>query len=89
MTRADFYDWLIAHKCTIEPLSEDTRGNIIKVKSPRSNTYVYLDTPINNKQMKCFTVCQMCHQLYIPIPEVCKESESLAIEIKKTHYPNK
>lgn len=87
MTRIDFYDWLLAHKCTIEPLQEDTRGNIIKIKSPHSNTYVYFDTPINDRQMKCYTVCTMCHQLYIPIPDECKESEPLAIEIKNKHYP--
>jgi len=87
MTRADFYDWLIVHKCTIMPLLGDTRGNIIKVKSPYSNSYVYLDTPINDKPMKCYTVCTMCHQLYIPIPEPCKQLESLAIEIKNKHYP--
>jgi len=87
MTRADFYDWLIVHKCTIAPLPEDSRGNIIKVLSPHSNSYVYLDTPINDKPMKCYTVCTMCQQLYIPIPEPCKPIEPLAIEIKNRHFP--
>jgi hypothetical protein len=88
MTRADFYDWLIVNKCTIAPLPEDTRGNVIKVTSPHANSHVFLDTPINERPMRCFTVCTMCHQLYIPIPDPCKSIEQVVIDIKKRHYPN-
>lgn len=88
MTRADFYDWLIANKCTIERLPEDTRGNVIKIKSPHSNSYVFFDTPIDERPVKCYSVCKICQQLYIPIPNHCKELEQLASLIKKKHYPN-
>lgn len=88
MTRADFYDWLIAHKCTIKPLPENTRGNVIKIVSPNANTYVYYDTPIDDRPVKCYSVCHICHQLYVPIPDECKEAEGLAKLIKAKHYPS-
>lgn len=88
MTRADFYDWLIAHKCTIEPLPEATRGNVIKIKSPNANTHVYYNTPIDERPVKCYSVCNICHQLYVPIPDECKAHEPLATYIKSKHYPN-
>lgn len=89
ITRADFYYWLIAHKCTIEPLPESTRGNVIKIKSPNANSYVFYDTPIDDKPVKCYSVCNICHQLYVEIPDECKGSEELATFIKKQHYPSK
>ena len=52
MTRADFYDWLIANHCTLEQLPESSKGNVIKIKSPISNSYVYYDTPIDNRVVK-------------------------------------
>ncbi|MCZ2395255.1 MAG: hypothetical protein LC100_01805 [Chitinophagales bacterium] len=89
MTRADFYDWLIAKGCTIEPLTPGTRGNVIKIKSPRSNSYVYYNTPIDDRPVKCYSVCNICHQLYVDVPEECKKFEELATFIKNKHYPNK
>ena len=89
MTRADFYDWLIANHCTLEQLPESSKGNVIKIKSPISNSYVYYDTPIDNRVVKCYSVCNICNQLYIPIPTPCKELEGLAEFIKDKHYPNK
>lgn len=88
MTRADFYDWLIVHKCTIEPLPEDTRGNVIKILSPVANSYVFYNTPIDNRPVKCYSVCNICHQLYVPIPDECKSEEDLAKYIKNKHYPS-
>lgn len=88
MTRADFYDWMITQGCTIEPLKEATRGNIIKIKSPNANSYVFYDTPIDHRPVKCYSVCNICHQLYIKIPDPCLDQEPLAKFIKDKHYPS-
>lgn len=87
MTRADFYDWLIAHGCSIAPLPEDSRGNVIVIKSPHANSKVYYDTPIDSRPVKCYSVCNICHQLYVDIPDECKPVEPLAKFIKNKHYP--
>ncbi len=87
MTRADFYDWMISQDCKIEPLPEDSHGNVIKIKSPRSDSHVFYNTPIDERPVKCYSVCNMCHQLYIDVPDECKEYEKIATIIKEKHYP--
>ncbi len=88
MTRADLFDWLLAHKCTIEPLSENTRGNTVKIKSPRSNSYIFYNTPIDDTPLKCYSVCHICKRLYVPIPKPCEHMEEVANHVEKNHYPH-
>lgn len=88
MTRADFYDWMIAHQCTIEPLPENTNGNVIKIKSQHCNFYIYYNTPIDERPVKCYSVCNICHQLHIPVPSECEGFEPITKAIKDKHYPN-
>ncbi len=87
MTRADFYDWLISQGCSIEPLPENAKGNVIKINGPNSNTYVYYNTPIDERPVKCYSVCTICHQLYVKVPDPCKDTEGLATFIKNKHFP--
>ncbi len=88
MTKADLYDWLLLHKCKIEPLGKFTTGNTVKVISPIiANTYVFLDLPIDNKPVQAFYVCNVCTKLCIPIPNHCEHMKDLVEEIQKKHNP--
>jgi|GEM_PF-4639475 len=88
MTRADFYDWLVANNCQIETLNTHRIANSIKVSNEHG--HVFLDLPIDEQEVKEFYVCKACMVwLKIPVPDVCKESIPIAKKIQETHYPNK
>lgn len=88
MTRADFYDWLVVHGCKVEPLNSHRQANSIKVSNKHG--HVYLDLPIDGKEVKEYYVCKACLLwLQIPVPDVCKSSEDLAVKIQQAHYPDK
>lgn len=88
MTRSDFRDWLLNHGCELEPLKESLTGNSIKVVNPKTNRYIFLDLPINERPVKLYYVCTSCIKLGIPVPDKCKHMEELEDIIRKTHYPN-
>jgi tRNA A-37 threonylcarbamoyl transferase component Bud32 len=88
MTRADLYDWLKVHGCTTEPLPEHTRGNVVKIINPKTNRHTYLDTPLNETRINDYTICKICSQLGIEIPDDCKSMKPIHDFIKKKHYPD-
>ncbi len=88
MTREDVYDWFVVNKCDVEPLSDDLRGNSVKITNPKTKRFIYYTTPINDKPVKDYSVCKMCCQLGVPIPNECKHMEEFTEEIKKRHYPD-
>jgi hypothetical protein len=85
MTRADLYDWLRAHGCTVEPLKELTTGMAIKVINPKTGSHYYLNLPIDEKPVKHFNACQACISLNIPIPDECAYMKQLHDHIKENH----
>lgn len=88
MTREDLYDWLTVHKCTVEPLPTNTKGNAIKMFNPSTNRYAYIDTPINDKPVNDYTVCKICFILGVECPDECSHMKPLTTFIKNKHYPD-
>jgi len=71
MTKSDLLDWVAAHGCTIEPLSE-ARARVLRIKNPSNGGTAWVDLPINDRQMRDYSVFKMCYGLGIPIPD-CTE----------------
>lgn len=89
MTRADLYDWVIAHGCKIETIADYNKANVIKVVNPANNRHCYLDLPIDDKPAKDYYVCKVCMVwLLIPLPNFCQMQE-VAKEIQNKFYPDK
>jgi len=90
MTRSDLYDWLKLHKCEIEPLPEiNNTANSIRFVNPKTKGKAYLQSPINNKQVKDYTVCQICTLLGIEIPDCAKGHIELYNHIQDIHSKKK
>ncbi len=88
MTREDVYDWFRVNKCEVEPLADDLRGNSVKIINPKTKRYIYFITPINDKPVNDYSVCKMCCQLGVPIPDECVHMAPLTEFIKSKHYPD-
>jgi hypothetical protein len=86
MTREDLLDYLISYNCKTFPLSEYGRANCVGIKNPSTKRNAYLDTPIDSKRVKDATVCQICVQLGVEIPECAKAAEPLIHHIKNKNY---
>lgn len=88
MTREIFFEWLTNQGCTHEPLRSNTTGNVVLINSPHIDRQAFLDTPIDDSPMKCYTVCKICKILLLEVPEECKHMEGFTDYVKKKHYPN-
>ncbi len=67
MTRADLYDWIIAHDCEAQPLDE-YRAKVLYFVNPSKGGQAWLNLPINESPVKDYTICSICSSLQIPIP---------------------
>lgn len=81
MTKVDLCDWVKAHGCTTRLLPE-FKARVIYLVNPQNNTEVWLDLPIDDKQMRANTVCKICGDLQIPIPTFAKYMKGLDDEIR-------
>ncbi len=77
MTREDFLDYLQVHGCTIFPLSEYGRANCIGIRNPATERQAFMDTPIDGREMRAATVCQISFKLGIEVPQCAKHAEQL------------
>lgn len=88
MTRAELRDYLYSLNCEFIPLSEHTTGNSIKVVNTTNNKHAFINLPFDDRIIGKNTLCQICMQLSVPIPDHGKSSIGLAEKIKEKHYPD-
>ncbi|MEO5673505.1 MAG: hypothetical protein ABIQ74_02560 [Chitinophagales bacterium] len=68
MTRQDLYDWLTRNGCEVDIIDDHRRSTAIKMTHPDAAEAFYMDTPINEKPVKSFTVSEACKALGVPFP---------------------
>lgn len=88
ITRAFLRDWFVAHKCTIEPLKEFTKGTAVKVTGPNGGHW-FMDCPIDEKPVRHFTACEACIRLGIEIISECQYMQEISEHIEKNHTKKK
>lgn len=67
MTRADLYDWVLAHGCNVNPLAEH-KAKVIRIYNPKNEREAFIALPLSEVPVYDFTVCKVCSKLGIPIP---------------------
>jgi hypothetical protein len=87
MNTTEFIDWLKEQGCTINSMPGDSGKYVIKITSPGPHSgYLYYNAPISDKPVKCYTICNICDQLNLPVPESCNDHAKLAEMIKGKYY---
>lgn len=84
MTRADLVDWIKVHGCVIELLPEG-RARAVKFYNPKNNSHAFLDTPVDDREEKDYTVCRICVLLGIPIPDCAQHMKKINDIIEEKH----
>ena len=82
MTQADVIDWVKAHGCTITHQKDtfyrvvNAEGKAMGIPEPRQG----------HENVQPMTVCRICHELKIPIPDYAKRAYEMYAEIQKNHH---
>ncbi len=67
MTRADLFDWIMAHGCNQQPLYE-YKAKVIYFINPKTGAKAWLNLPIDERPVRDYTIYRICLSLQIPIP---------------------
>jgi hypothetical protein len=87
MTPEKFLEWLKQQGCKITPVPGDSKRNLVKITSPgHPGNFVYYSAPINEPAVKCYTICNLCDQLSLEVPESCHDHVKLAEVLKGRYY---
>ena len=87
MTRKEFYNYLVKDiKCDQFPLSEFGTGRAIGIKNPKTGKEAFIDTPIDEKEMRIFTIGQICAQLGIEPPPGLEHIKGVVDKIANTDF---
>jgi hypothetical protein len=81
MTRREFYDYLLSQNCDQIPPSEFSKANVIGFNGPSGP--VFLDTPIDDKEMKEAQICLAVVRLGIQPPPAFKDVQPVFDELAK------
>ncbi|MEI2737414.1 MAG: hypothetical protein V9F01_01355 [Chitinophagaceae bacterium] len=87
MTRKEFYDYLIYDmKCQQFPPNEFGMANAIGFKNEKTQKEAYLDTPIDNRRMRDFTIGQICFQLGVEPPPGLEHIKKVVDQVANTDF---
>lgn len=86
MTRKEVYDYLREQGCDIFPPNEFGKANCIGFLNPKTKLEAYLDTPIDDRRMRDFTIGQICAQLGVEPPPGLEHVKSVIDEIAQTDF---
>lgn len=86
MTRKDFFDYLKESGCETFPPNEYGEANCIGILNPKTKAEAYLDTPIDEREMRPFTIGQLCSQLGVEPPDCAVHVKPMIEEIAKTDF---
>ncbi len=88
MTYGAFLEYILANECHVYQKTE----NYYKIRKNGTHGSKNMSgLPFNDsqKQVRPFTVCQICHNLDIPVPDEVKEAEEIIAQIRKKHLNDK
>jgi hypothetical protein len=76
MTRETFVDWLKVHGCKQEAIEGvNVTARQIKFVNPTNNRYVYVDLPIDDREVADYQVMHASSTLAIPYPDCVQHEE--------------
>jgi hypothetical protein len=68
MTKQDFLDYLVKHGCELIPTKEH-EPLVIFILNPHNRQEAFLDLPIDNRQLRDYTILRICTKLCVPVPD--------------------
>lgn len=68
MTKQELLDYLVMYGCELRP-TRDHEPLVIFILNPRNGQEAFLDLPINNRQLRDYTILRICTKLCIPVPD--------------------
>lgn len=87
MNTTELTGWLKEQGCTVNGIPGDAGRYLVKITgSGTRGSYLYFSAPVSDKPVQCYTICNICDQLNIPVPESCSEHVKLAEIIKGKYY---
>lgn len=82
MTQADVIDWVKAHGCSIT----HSKKNFYRVVNNDGKAMGIPLPRIGEEFIQPMTVCRICHELKIPIPDYAQNAFQVYSEVQKNHH---
>ena len=88
MTKSDLYDWIRSHNC-IQKQLPSYKANVIMFENPKSGREAWLDLPIDDSEVRDFTIVRICGNLGIPYPSYLSYMKTLDDKIQDDFFNKK